>query len=591
MRHPELRAALLPTFIAEAEEHLSTLDQGLVKLEGMSTEDQDLVQELFRAVHSLKGAARMVDVGGVERIAHAMEDLFGRVRDETLEPDSRIIDLLLSATDALRTVLAGEQGGEGLDPQLEEEIVSALRAAAEGQQFEIPRAGAADGQGQVVEETSSVPAGGASATVTAERGASVSTAVSSARTLRSGSGHIHVSAAAVDRLVEMTAELGVSARGLDTPLKMIAAGEQRLRRLTAELRKLRTMIRREPDSAVAQLAKAGDELAEWVVELARAGQVVRRRTEAHTRLVRGAQEAAQALRMLPVASLFDRLPRLVRDTARSCGKDVVIETSGGETELDREILEQLSDPLIHLVRNAVDHGIEPPEERRASGKPESGHLTVTAQERGSVVEIEVRDDGRGIDLERLIGRAVERGIIDTDAAQSRSDEELLQLVFASGLSTAERITELSGRGVGLDVVRANIEQLQGRVAVTSAAGEGTVFTLTVPLTLAGMFTVVVSCDGTLLGFPGATVDRLLRVAPDALGRVEGRPVVEAGTRPLPVVDLGALVGFRSGELSEGLSRSSWVAWQNAGSGLSSITLRGRRNWLSLALALKFKASA
>ncbi len=528
MDFSDLRAELLATFKVEAEQHLATLDGGILALEGEGAERETVVQELFRAAHSLKGAARMVDLAAVERLAHAMEDLLGRLRDGVLEPGGEVVDLLLAATDGLREALAAGEAGEVPDV---EPLVRALEAASRGEAFSVPRAAreagsppASPGDEGTPEAPPAPPAGPSSPTAAP------------------GAGHIHVSAKAVDRLVETLAELAVSAQWVADPVRLLEQSDRRLRRLAAEVRAVLGDLP-EGEAAANRLERLEEALSDWARELAAVRHGARRRAEEHLRLAREGREAAQALRMLPVTTLLDRLPRVVRDAARSCGKQVRLETAGGETALDREVLERLADPLLHLVRNAVDHGIESPEERRKAGKPEEGTVRVLARQRGGAVEVEVSDDGRGIDVERLVERAAAAGVADEESLASRPREELLQLVFTSGLSTAREVSALSGRGVGLDVVRANLERLQGRVEVSSEVGRGTVFTLSVPLTLANTFALVVRCGGAMLALPGTTVERVLRITPSELGTIEGKQVVELEGRPLPVVELAAVLGL------------------------------------------------
>jgi len=528
--HAELRKKLAATFRAEAEEHLATLDRDLLELE-RGGDRQELVQELFRAAHSLKGAAAMVEMGEVQRLAHAMEDLLGAVRDGSVEPAPTVIDLLLAGTDGLRGALAAEPGDTAVSRQVDR-LVEALRAAARGDPFELPR--------PPEERSPAVPAAGASPQPSAAQGTGASAAeVAPASTAPVA--HIRVPPAALDRLVERLAEVSAGSHAFEDLPGRIATVERRVRDLADDLGRHGAGPTAGPERGEA--AALREELDELAGELATWALDSRRRVEEHARFVEEAREAAEDLRMAPLATLLERFPRVVRDTARRCGKRVELVMGGGEVRLDREVLERLADPLLHLVRNAIGHGIEEPAARRAAGKPEAGRVEISAQQRGRLVEVVVRDDGRGMDVEALTSRAMAMGLMDGKAAAERSKEELLGLAFSTGISTAGEVTELSGRGVGLDVVRANLEQLQGRVEVGAEPGRGTVFTMTVPLSLATTFSVLVSCGGTLLALPAATVDRGRRVAPEELGTMEGRPVLRTGDRPLPVVALGAVLGL------------------------------------------------
>ncbi|HHQ49460.1 MAG TPA: hybrid sensor histidine kinase/response regulator, partial [Acidobacteria bacterium] len=500
--------------------------------------------ELFRAAHSLKGAAAMVEMGEVQRLAHAMEDLFGAIREGRLEPGEDVIDLLLAGTDGLRTALAAEPGDGAVAGRVDR-LVAALSAAAEGGAVSQP--GKPGGQDRT-KAGEPPPAPPAAETGAAAPEAEAGRVQEAARRVSPAETHIHVPSAAVDELVERLAEVGIGARGFDQLPVRIAAVERRVRGLAERLAALGREGSRDASREFESLAglreavgELRDELATWALE-------ARRQVEEQARLVAEARDAAQDLRMLPMSTLLQRFPRVVRDTARRCGKRVELVTSGGDVRLDREVLERLADPLAHLLRNAIDHGIEEPAARREAGKPETGRVEIVARQRGRLVEVEVRDDGRGIDVEALQARALAAGLIEQDGVGNRSREDLLRLAFSTGLSTARRVTELSGRGVGLDVVRANLETLQGRVEVRSEPGRGTVFTLTVPLSLATSFAVLVSCGGTVLAFPAGTVDRVLRVALEELATVDGWPVVRIGGHPVPVADLGAVL--RLGEVAQ-----------------------------------------
>lgn len=254
------------------------------------------------------------------------------------------------------------------------------------------------------------------------------------------------------------------------------------------------------------------------------------------------REDLRDLRIVPASSALESLRRVVRDVAARVRKEVVLQLVGGEVRLDRRVLEAVRDPVLHLVRNAVDHGIEPVEERRARGKPEVGNLTVRVEPRGSRVAISVEDDGGGLSHERIRATAVARGLIDATVASQLSDAEALRLLFRPGFSTAEQVTEVSGRGVGLDVVQQTLASLQGTVAVESTPGRGTRFVLDLPLTLATRTGILVEVGGLRCAIPGDAVERILRVRHDELGTVGGQATVRIGDRQLPFAALGEMIG-------------------------------------------------
>ncbi len=256
------------------------------------------------------------------------------------------------------------------------------------------------------------------------------------------------------------------------------------------------------------------------------------------------QEEIMRTRMLPVRSVLTRLPRLVRDVAARCGKQVELLTSGEETELDRSVIEELSDPLVHILRNAVDHGIETPEERRAAGKPETGLVHVTAWSQEAFIYISVRDDGRGIDTAALRRKAIDRDLVPRELAEAAPDGAVLQYIFFAGLSTATAVSDVSGRGVGMDIVRSNIERLNGHVHVTSVRGEGSEFVIQLPLTLATTRALMVRGRDTVFAIPLTSVTEALAEQDADIHAVAGNRTLRFRGRLLPVLDLAATLGDR-----------------------------------------------
>jgi two-component system, chemotaxis family, sensor kinase CheA len=251
------------------------------------------------------------------------------------------------------------------------------------------------------------------------------------------------------------------------------------------------------------------------------------------------------IRMVPVEQLFRRFPRVVRDVAKQCGKDVALELSGENTDLDKGILDSLAEPLMHLVRNAVDHGIEPADERLTVGKPARGTLSLNAYHQGTQVVIEIRDDGRGIDPARLRARAVEKGILKPEEAQRLTEQETQNLIFESGFSTAAEVTEVSGRGIGMDVVRTVIERLKGTVQVSSQKGKGTTFQLRAPLTLASIQTLLFRVGGRLFAVPLSSVVEITRISDHEIHKVDQREVLRLREQILTLVRLNHLSRLRS----------------------------------------------
>jgi two-component system chemotaxis sensor kinase CheA len=251
------------------------------------------------------------------------------------------------------------------------------------------------------------------------------------------------------------------------------------------------------------------------------------------------------IRMVPIEQLFRRSPRVVRDVAKQCGKDVALQVSGQNTDLDKGILDALAEPLMHLVRNAVDHGIEPADERITTGKPARGTIYLNAYHQGTQVVIEVRDDGRGIDPANLRARAVEKGILKLEEAQRLTDQETLDLIFESGFSTASEVTEVSGRGIGMDVVRTVLDRLKGTTHVSSQRGRGTTIQLRAPLTLASIQTLLFRVGGRLFAVPLSSVVEITRITDLEIHRVDQREVLQLRDQILTLVRLDLLSRLRS----------------------------------------------
>lgn len=266
-------------------------------------------------------------------------------------------------------------------------------------------------------------------------------------------------------------------------------------------------------------------------------------TDAMTRISDDLQDTIMHVRMLPVHTVFSKFPRLIRDLSRKSGKQVELITEGEETELDKSVVEVIGDPLVHILRNAVDHGLEPPEERRRQGKPETGRVWVRAAHKGNAVVIEVEDDGRGIDPDIMRQKGVEKGLITPEQARSMDDAAARELIFAPGFSTAAQVTDISGRGVGMDVVRTNIKELKGSVQVTSEVGKGTRFTLSLPLTLAIIDALLVRVSGHIFAIPLDAVSETTKIPEESISRVNRRDAVTLRGEVVALVHLADILGL------------------------------------------------
>jgi len=479
---------LTKEFLAESQEGLDRMERCLTELESRPEDAGALVGEIFRAVHTIKGTTGFLGFERLEKLAHAGEHLLGSLREGKLAVTSELISGLLRLMDGLRAILKliEETGGEGT------------------------RAG--DDDSELIAELAEL--NGTAPEKVEEEAPRHELAVV---------GEAHAEAAAAKQAAAPSA--ASSAGSNDKTLRIDVDVLNRMMNLVGELVLTRN-----------QMLQSGMEAANFP-ELAR-------RLDSVTADLR---ETVMQARMQPVGNLFGKFPRMVRDLARTCGRDVRIEFSGQETGLDKSLLEAIKDPLTHAVRNAVDHGIEAPADRVLAGKPAEGLLRLRAfHESGSVV-IEVADDGAGISMEKVLKKAVERGLVSEEQAQSMSEREALQLIFLPGFSTATAVTTVSGRGVGMDVVRANVEKVGGSVELESKVGVGTTLKLRVPLTLAIVPALVVRSGGQSFALPQTALVELVyvprREAETAVEKIGAAEVYRLRERLLPMVWLGRLLGL------------------------------------------------
>ncbi len=515
-------------FIGEARDHLSALEHGLADL-GEHPDDPEAVNALFRSAHTIKGSARMLKLSGISETAHCMEDLLGAVRAGHCRPGSADIALLLNAVDALGNQLDRVAAG-GTDAPADPELCAALaRVAGAGPagdpdpgrsaapattsdsptpDFGRPEAAAVGG----APETPAVPPPAPAPDHTPDRQPDQPQASTT------GAGRppetVRLPLARLDELIGLIGELG--------------RAQARQRGRLAQAR------------ALAEAAPAGGGLTESLRALVRG---LRDDLTEAERLGAELGERALGLRLLPLSTVFEPAARMVRELARAAGKEVRCEVTGAEIELDRAVIAGLGEALVQVLRNAVDHGLESAADRRAAGKPESGLVRITARHASGGVEVEVADDGRGLARERILARALERGLVDPGRAAALSDEQVWELIYAPGLSTSETVTDLSGRGVGMDVIRRTITaELHGTLTLGSRPGAGTRFVFQLPRSLAVMRVLVCECAGLHLGLPAQHVVELLRLGAAEALQLDGRPAVVLRNELIPLVPLARLLG-------------------------------------------------
>ncbi len=542
---PDAPAELLEVFQLEADDHLRVLLR-VLPLARTQTVSKDDWQEVRRAAHTLKGAAAMVGFTAVTTLAHRMEDLLDLYYEQDREPTADELDLLLASADAIEDTVAARPPAVAL---------TALIA-----RYAPPHA----------DEPTAVPEAVAIAPVTAPPAAA-------ARPRRdTAEASVRVPLDRLDDIAKLVGELVISR----------TAFEQRMiefRRLLGELDPSTGRLRRTSqklDAGYEAVALAGDrrsqpgdngdgfdalefdrytefhlisrELAETTTDvLTLSGELGHLATEFEGHLTRQSRLSSQIedrlmqMRMVPLATAVPRLQRTVRNAAETTGKRAELVVVGERTGLDKAVLEAMGDPLLHLLRNAVDHGLESAEVRRAVGKPEAGTVTLTARHQGSQVVVTVADDGRGIDPEAVRAKAVERGRVTADAAPALTEEQLFALVFAPGFSTKDEVSELSGRGVGLDVVKAKTEALKGTVHVASVLGRGTTFTVRLPMTLAVTRALLVRANRQTFAIPLEFVEQIVRLDETGVETVGRERVARIGDGVHPFTRLGELMALRT----------------------------------------------
>ncbi len=545
---------LLPVFLSEADEHLQQLEQGVLSLERRGP-DPELVGALFRSAHTLKGSAGALGFGRIAQLTHAMEEALEALRAG--RPADGLADLLLECVDALRALRHEvADGGERT------EVAQLLRRLEEWKQGRPEALHPVDVWVRLREDCPMRAARALALLRLLQEHAHVKEVAPPEEAIARGNLGLEFTARVRAREPESLQEL---LAGPDVEaVRVMPAAESRDERWLDLGPQARGKLPDDPELTrraslrtvrvdVERLDRLMNLVGELVVDRIRFQQIAQRLKDA--RLLDGvAEELAEATtqlgrvasdlqaevlkaRMLPIEHLFSRFPRYVRDLAQRAGKRVEVVLEGQDTELDRSVIEQVGGPLMHLVRNAIDHGIEPPEERERLGKPAVGRLRLAAFQEEEGIVVVAEDDGRGIDTHRVRQKAVALGILTAEAAARLSEEEAVELIFHPGLSTAQAVTEVSGRGVGMDAVRAGVQALGGSVEVETRRGQGTGFLLRLPLTLAIVRALLVSCGGERYALPLAGVQEIVEVPAERVHRVGTHRTTLLRGAVLPVVSV------------------------------------------------------
>ena len=512
---------ILQDFLAEAEEMLEGLDTFFVQLEA-NPEDRTLLNEIFRTAHSIKGSAGFIGLTRVVDVAHHAENVLNQLRQGQMRADPVVIDIILESMDALKLLIQEVKTGkpeeidiESLNQKLDlllqwgedvqTESVASHGVASEGTET----SGESESQElqeflvEDAEESSEAPPAPVTraSPAPAARGEVVPSAAPEAggAPVPAGEGDqtIRVETSRLDNVMNLVGEL-VLGRNRLVKLSSEHAGEEDPERQMKEI-----------SEAVAQLSRVTTDL----------------------------QLAVIKTRMQPIRKVLGKFPRMVRDLSRKMGKEVRLELSGEETELDKSVIEEIGDPLVHIIRNAIDHGLEDPEERVRSGKPAEGVVRISAYQEGNSIVIEVSDDGKGIDVARVRDKAVERKLIQPADAERMSEPELVNLIFLPGFSTAEKVTDVSGRGVGMDVVRTNINKINGSVDIRTAMGAGSTFVIRLPLTIAIIQALMVTIGSEVYAIPLQSVVETVKITREDIRTLSGSDVLNLRNQVLPLLRL------------------------------------------------------
>lgn len=520
---------LMDTFAIELEEQLQVITDGLLALENGAAGNKrhQVLEGVFRAAHNIKGAARGVEVLDVSDIAHHLESIFAMLKRENSNPDGAVTDIALESLDAMRQAMAASCTKQplgfdkgGLIARLEN-IVAALEKREVTGQAAI--------QAEPAMPPPVVPVPGKHAATAGEPRHAATADV------------VRVNLDKLENLAALMEELQVTKIEMDDHLVSM----QRLRSLVQELasgwrrNSASSRVRQAPSEVEDWLKRRTDAVAELDQASVRMHREMRSSTSRLGLLVESLQDNVRMMRLVPVATLLRPMSRSVRDIARELDKKINFEISGDDIEIDRVVLDGIRDPLVHLLRNALDHGIESPQQRRARGKPAEGRLQVSVSGEGSQIVMTVQDDGEGISVDKIAASARKKNIVSEAELAAMGREEILNLIFRPGFSSKDIITSISGRGVGLDVVVANLRKLKGSVHVETDEGHGTRFILRLPVTLTTDHGVLVRAGGAVFAIPTSAVDRIMEIKPSQIIEVEASHAILHRGRSIPLRDLAA----------------------------------------------------
>ena len=489
----------LTDFLTEAREHIAAAEEAVLSLEN-DLEDMELINTVFRSFHTIKGVAGFMNLAPIVHAAHNAEYLLDEARKQTIKLNSSYLDLILESCDVMSQLLGVLDGGQAPKQVEFDRHVSQLQKASKGEPVDTGKRAAAPSPASETNSVTQTPAakpasGGESGAAAKKKPADVSVKVNTER---------------LDNLVTMVGELVIAQQMVIQDPSVQTIDDQRFQR---------------------NLSQAG-------------------------KIIRDLQEVAMSLRMVTLKGTFQKMARLVRDVSAKANKSVQFIMEGEDTELDRTVVEEIGDPLVHMIRNSCDHGIETAEDRVKAGKPATGTLTLRAYHQGGSIIIEIQDDGKGLDRERILAKAIEKGVYTPDRdLREIPDSEVFNLIMMPGFSTAPKVTDISGRGVGMDVVRRNIEALRGKIEIQSVAGQGTTFKLSLPLTMAIIDGMIVRVGTQRYVVPTLAIEQSFRPTEGQIHTVaeEGEMALVRGAL-LPIYRLNQIFDLNEGasDICDGL---------------------------------------
>ncbi len=527
---------IINEFLTESYENLDQLDQDLVELEA-NPDETSLLASIFRTIHTIKGTCGFLGFSKLESIAHVGENLLSRLRDGEMKMTPQIANALLAMVDAVRQILSCIENDRAEGDVDYSKLIEVLHKLNNGETVdEIPSLSGNDGEVAVpAEPPAAEQSNGNASDGPAETAVVEATPETTPEPVAA----------------EPTAPVAPDATATpDAPVatdKKLSAGESSIRVDVVLLDQLMNLV--------GELVLSRNQIIQFASSEKDSSFLTT--TQHLNQLTSELQEGVMKTRMQQIGNIWSKYPRVVRDLTQSIGKKVRLEMEGKETELDKTLIEAIKDPLMHMVRNSVDHGIEMPDTRVANGKEPEGVLSLRAYHEGGQVNIEINDDGGGIHPEKIKQKAIQKNIITAERAEKMSDRELVNLVFAPGFSTAEQVSNISGRGVGMDVVRTNIEKIGGSVDINSVVGKGTSLKIKIPLTLAIIPALTITCKGSRFCIPQVSLLELVRLDPERAEKevemIQGSPVYRLRGNLLPLIYLSTELGFPGAPVREGES--------------------------------------